>query len=290
MTVRSFLYLAREGLRSATRHPTLALAAVMSIAASLLVLAITLLFTTNLERHATAIEGRRVIDVYIADGIKLGARAQLEHALNAIDGVARATYISKEEALAAYRRDAGRYDLIEALGYNPLPASYRLELAEHARSGAKMRAIAAAAERLEGADDVRYGGEWVERLDAALLTLRFVDLAAGVLVGLSVAFAVGSTIRLTMLARREMIDIMQAMGATDGYISAPFLVEGVAQSLLAAVAALGLLRLVIGALSSRIGGLEFLGGWQLVGFLAFAVVLGLAGAVWSLGAVLRRSA
>jgi cell division transport system permease protein len=289
MTVRSFLYLAREGLRSAIRHPALALAAVLSIVASLLVLAITLLFTTNIERHATAIEGRRAIDVYIADGINPETRARLETALTAIKGVARATYVSKEDALAAYRRDAGRYDLIDALGYNPLPASYRLELAENARSGAQMRAIAEAATRLEGTEDVRYGGEWIERLDAALLTLRLVDLAAAVLVGLSVAFAVGSTIRLTMLARREMIEIMKAMGATDGYISAPFLVEGITQSLLAAVAALGLLRLVVAFISSRVGGLQFLGVWELVGFLAFAVVLGLAGAFWSLGAALRRS-
>jgi cell division transport system permease protein len=290
MTLRSFLYLAREGLSSTTRHPALSLAAVLSIAASLLVLAVTLLFTANIERHATAIENRRVIDVYIADGIKPGARAQLELALTGIEGVARAIYVSKEEALEAYRRDVGRYDLIEALGYNPLPASFRLELAEDARSTARIRAIAEAAARIEGAEDARYGGEWMERLDSALLTLRLVDLAAALLVGLSVAFAVGSTIRLTMLARQEMIEIMKAMGATDGYISAPFLVEGLVQSLVAAAAALGLLWIVVDALSSRVGGLEFLGGWQLAGFLAFAIVLGLAGALWSLGGALRRSA
>ncbi len=289
MTLRSFLYLAREGLFSALRFPALGAAAVTSICASLLLLAVTLLVTANIERQATTLESRRAIDVYLVNDIKPGARLELEHDLAAMKGVASATYISQEEALEAFSKDVGRHDLVEALGFNPLPASFRLELDVESRSGARMRDIAEEARRLPGVEDVRYGGEWVDRLDAALLTLRLVDLAAAILVGLSVAFAVGSTIRLTLLARREMIEIMKVVGATDSFICAPFLVEGVAHSLVAALVTLGLLRGVIGALGPRVGGIEFLGPWQLLGFLGFAVVLGLAGALGSLGMALRRS-
>lgn len=289
MTLRSFLYLAREGLLSAVRYPGLALAATASISASLLVLAITLLTTANIERQATAIESRRAIDVYLEEGIKTGTRLELERALEAIDGVVQATYVSKEEALEAFREDIGRHDLVEALGYNPLPASFRLELTEEARSGARMRAIAEQAKSLGGVDDARYGGEWVERLDATLLTLRMVELIAALLAGLSAAFAVGSTIRLTFLARREMIEIMKAVGATDSFIRTPFLVEGVAHSVVAAIATLVVLRVVVGVLAPRVGEIKFLGPWHLLGFLAFAVALGVAGAFGSVGVALRRT-
>jgi cell division transport system permease protein len=289
VTLRSFLYLAREGFLSLVRYPALAVAAVMSICASFLVLAITLLVTANVERQATSIESRRVIDVYLAGDIGTSARLTLEHDLKSIDGVIAATFVSKEEALETFQQDVGGHDYIDALGYNPLPASFRLDLAEEARSGQRMQAIAEAAKKLSGVEEVRYGGDWIERLDAALLALRLIDLAAALLVGLSVAFAVGSTIRLTLLARREMIEIMKAVGATDSFICMPFLVEGVAHSLAAALVTLAGLRLVTALIASRVSGIEFLGPWQLLAFLGFAVVLGLAGAMGSLGIALRRS-
>jgi cell division transport system permease protein len=247
--------------------------------------------TSHLERQATAVESRRVIDVYLADRTAPAVRAALERGLAAIEGVAGVRYVSKEEALASFRATISRGDLVDALGYNPLPASFRLELAEGARTAPRMRAIAAAATRLAGVEDVRYGGEWVERLDATLVTLRLVDLVAAALVGLAVAFAVGSTIRLTVLARSEMIEIMKAVGAGDAHIRTPFLVEGLTQSLAAALLSLGATRLAAAAVGPRLGGggIAFLGPWEIAGFLGFAAVAGLAGAFGDLGAALRRT-
>lgn len=292
MNPRSFLYLAREGLASATRYPSLTLAAIVSIAASLLVLGIVLVFTSNVERHARSTETRRVIDVFLADDLTTAARSEIDNRLPAIEGVARVRYVSKEEALATFHADVGRHDLVEALGYNPLPASFRLELAEGAASAARMQAIAEEVARLPGVEDVRFGGDWIERLDAALFTLRIADLVAALLVGLAVAFAVNSTIRLTALARREMIEIMAVVGATDGFIRTPFLVEGIAQSLIGATATLAVLRLAVELLGTRLGGhaVRFLNPWEIAGFLAFAALLGIVGALWSVGSILRRSA
>lgn len=292
MSPRGFLYLAREGISSARRHPALTIAAVLSISASLLVLAITLLITSNIERSARALDSRRVIDVYLAERLSATNRATIESALRGTAGVAGVSYISKDEALAAFRADVGRYDLVEALGYNPLPASFRLELAAGAATAARMQEIAAGITKIEGVEDVRFGGEWLQRLDKALLTLRLAELVTAVLVGLAVAFAVNSTIRLTVLARREMIEIMKTVGATNAYIRMPFLVEGVAQALVAALGTLVVLRIVIVNFSARFLSAEvhFLDGREIAGFLAFAAFLGLAGALWSLGDVLRRSA
>jgi cell division protein FtsX len=109
------LYLAHDGLASAARQPALSIAALFSITASLLVLAVTFLITSNLERQATAIESRRVIDVYLADRAAPATRAALEQGLAAIDGVSGVRYVSKEK-LASFRAAIGRDDLIDALG------------------------------------------------------------------------------------------------------------------------------------------------------------------------------
>jgi len=292
MSLRGFFYLAREGLASARRHPALMVAAILSISASFLVLAITILITSNIERSVHSLDNRRVIDVYLAERIPAAKRAAIESALRATAGVDSVRYISKDEALAAFRADAGRYDLVEALGYNPLPASFRLELAPGAATAARIEEIASAAGELEGVEDVRFGREWLQRLDKALLTLRLAELLTAILIGLAVAFAVNSTIRLTVLARRDMIEIMKAVGATNTYIRMPFLVEGVAQALVAALGTLILLKIVIVNVSPRFlnAQVHFLEPREIAGFLAFATALGLAGALWSLGGVLRRSA
>jgi cell division transport system permease protein len=292
MSPRAFLYLAREGLSSARRHPALTIAAIVSISASLLVFAITLLITSNIERSARSLDSRRVIDVYLAEDTDEGQRAEIESGLRAISGVSGIRFVSKEEALEAFRADIGRYDLVEALGFNPLPASFRLELAPGVATAIRMKEIASAAAEIASVEDVRFGGDWIARLDAALLTLRLAELATAILVGLAVAFAVHSTIRLTVLARREMIEIMSVVGATGAYIRMPFLVEGVAQALVAAGGTLLVLRLLVANFSTRLIGVEvhFLTASEVMGFFAFAVLLGMLGAMWSLGDVIRSSA
>jgi cell division transport system permease protein len=288
---RSVAYLVREGLQTAGRNPALSVAALISTVASLLVLAIVLLITSNLERQAEAIESRRVLDVYLADQIAENDRLALELALRELSGVARVTYVSKAAALEAFSVDTGRYDLVEALGYNPLPASFRIELAPGMATGERMKAIAEEAVRHPGVEDVRYGGEWIERLDAALRSLRFADLVVAALVGLAVAFAVNSTIRLTVLARREMVEIMRDVGATDAAIATPFLAEGIAQSLVAALVTLGTLKLVTLILATRLGiAIHFLAPREVGAFIAFAVGIGFLGALWSVGSLLRRTA
>jgi cell division transport system permease protein len=281
----------REGIHSALRNRGLSAAALVSTVASLLVLAIVLLITSNLEQQAASLENRRVLDVYLADQITEPDRMKLELALRELPGVARVTYSSKAAALEAFSVDTGRYDLVEALGYNPLPASFRIELTPGMATGSRMKAIAEAAVKYAGVEDVRYGGEWIERLDSALRSLRFADLVVAILVGLAVAFAVSSTISLTVVARREMVEIMRDVGATDSAIATPFLAEGIAQSLVAALLTLGALKLVTWILAYRLGiEIHFLGSDKMAGFITFAVVLGFIGALWSVGSILRRTA
>ena len=138
---------------------------------------------------------------------------------------------------------------------------------------------------------MRYGGEWIERLDSALKSLRFADLLVAVLVGLAVAFAVNSTIRLTVLARREMVEVMRDVGATDAAIATPFLTEGIAQSLVAALLTLGVLKILTLILAQRMGiTIAFLDWPEVAVFVGFATVLGFLGALWSIGSLLKRTA
>jgi cell division transport system permease protein len=109
---------------------------------------------------------------------------------------------------------------------NPLPASLAVRLKPGFRD---TRHVQAVAERLKGfrfADDIRFGRDWVEKLDR----LRNIGLVVSLLVGGAFAAAsviiISTTIRISVLHRAREIAIMRLVGATDGFIRLPFLLEG----------------------------------------------------------------
>ena len=128
-----------------------------------------------------------------------------------------------------------------------LPASLEVRLKAGNRGPDQVRAVA---KRLNGypfVDDVHYGEEWVQKLHR----LRTIATLAGAALGLAFAgvavIIIGSTIRMSVLARAREISIMRLVGATDGYVRRPFLIDGVIKGTLG-----GLLALLLSWLSSRL--------------------------------------
>jgi cell division transport system permease protein len=113
-----------------------------------------------------------------------------------------------------------------------------VRMAEGHRDPGTVEAVAGRIRDLEVVDDVRFGAEWVQKL----YTIRNVATAAGVILGLAFALVaviiIGATIRMAVMARAREISIMRLVGATDGFIRRPFLVEGFVKGVLGGVLAL----------------------------------------------------
>ena len=127
-------------------------------------------------------------------------------------------------------------DAYRDLQVNPLPASLEIRLKEGFRDAAH---VAGVAERVRGfafVEDVRYGRDWIERLDQ----LRNMSGRVGLVIGLAFALVavviIGVTIRLTILQRAREIAIMRVVGATNWFIRGPFLLEGALKGLLGGAA------------------------------------------------------
>ena len=123
-------------------------------------------------------------------------------------------------------------DAYRDLQVNPLPASIEVRLKDGFRDAATVERVA---QRLKGfgfIDDVRYGREWVQKLDY----LRNITGLVGLVIGLAFAAVavviIGVTIRLTILQRAREISIMRLVGATNWFIRGPFLLEGALKGLL----------------------------------------------------------
>ncbi len=148
-------------------------------------------------------------------------------------------YVDPPAALRRLRADLG--DLagaLDGLSHNPLPPSLEVTPRQPI-TGTALRMLAGELGQLHGVRDVEYGSEWLEKLDALGRGLR--AFAAGALLAVlgAALLVVANTIRLAVYARRDEIEIMKLVGATDRYVRAPFLMEGALQGLLGSAVAIG---------------------------------------------------
>ncbi|MCP3144029.1 cell division protein FtsX [Pyxidicoccus xibeiensis] len=152
------------------------------------------------------------------------------------------TLVPPDAALSRLRTELGDLgDALAELPENPLPASLELRVPPETRNPAALQALARELRGQPGVAGVDYGEAAVERLSAIARALRFGSLVAFAVVLGATIIIVAATLQLAIYARRGEIEIQKLVGATDRFVKAPFLLEGLLQGLLGAgVALLGL--------------------------------------------------
>ena len=232
------------------------------------------------------LEERVEIRAYVTEGTETEAISAAVGDVRGFPEVATVKYVSPEDALAKARVEMAEFRDVFAPEF--LPASLEIRLKPGMRDPDRVKAVA---KRLSGyafVDDVRYGEEWVQKF----YSVRRAATAAGVILGIAFAFAamiiIGSTIRTSVLARAREIGIMRLVGATDGFIRAPFLIDGVLKGLIGGSLAVALMWLTREALTATVFAFEFFPTpVLLLGVLAGAVI-GLLGSAVSVGRQLKR--
>ena len=218
-------------------------------------------------------------------------------AIAAGGGKAEIDFIPREEALAAMKAGSGLGDVIDTLGENPLPDSYKLRL-DGSSAASQVDAITEQLRALPGVDVVQVDSAWVKRLAAMLAILRLALLLLAVTLGIVVIAVVFNTIRLQVLTQKEEITVSKLLGATDNFIHRPFYYTGALLGLCAGAVALGAVVLALqplnGAIAdfARLYASEFqlapLGALETAGVLAISAGLGLIGAMLSVQRHLAR--
>ena len=287
-------YFVRRALDALRRGPFVTLVAVGTIFVAVLVTGLFGAVLSGTERLLDAWGGEVQISVYLRPGADLAA------ARAAAEGIALGRAVEAVTSRAALERlkaslgdDAG---VLEGVGEQALPASVEVQAPGITLEAA--RALARKLEAVPGAAEVDYGNAWLERLETFLRRARLVGLLLMAALSLATAVLVANTLRLAVYARRDEIEIMKLVGATDGFVGAPFLIEGLVQGLagagLAVLALLGaqaalLPRLEAAvALAGRLTRADVLPTPLLLGLLAGGAGLGLVASSLSLLRFLRR--
>ncbi len=264
----------REALLAFRRAPLLSSLSVTTIAFSLFVVGLFGLVAVNLQRALREVAERVEIVAYLLPGTPIETITLAERDIEAFPEVQAATYVSEDSALARARAELVEFrDVLQELERNPLPASVEVKLKPRYRDVQHVNDVA---ERLQGfgfVDDVRFGRDWVEHLD------RLRQIAAAV---------VGTTIRMAVLQRSREIAIMRLVGATDGFIRRPFLLQGAIKGMLGGLAAIGLSYGAYALINRWLIRAAFFSTEQAVAIVGFGMLIGFFGSAASVGRHLRR--
>jgi cell division transport system permease protein len=218
----------REALRGLRRSSAPALAALLTVLLTALVLGVFIPIVQATTGTANEVRGRVVLDVYVKTDASPADRAELQKELEGTSNVKSVEFISKSEALEELGRKIETDEAIELLGTNPLPDLFRVTPEDpdelHVIEGSLMSGGRPALAAIE--DVKNREGETDKILSATGLVKALAAGLAALLVFASIAL-VANTIRLSIFARRREVEVMKLVGATNWFIRWPFVIEGV---------------------------------------------------------------
>ncbi len=245
-------YAIREAVAAFRRAPALTGLSAAMIGLSLFIVGLFGIIAYNIRLTIERVESRVEVVAYLRDDAAPNAVELAQRDIAAFPEVQRVYYISRDEALELARRDLVEFrSVFDNLDVNPLPASFEIRLRPGQRGPEAVKSVAQRVASYPFVEDVRFGSEWLDKV----FLLRKVAGAATLLLGAAfavvAALIIGTAIRLAVFARRDEIAIMRLVGATEGFVRRPFVLEGLLTGLLgsglALLATYALFRVLSGA-------------------------------------------
>jgi cell division transport system permease protein len=253
----NFGFFLREALRGLRRSSAPALAALLTVVITALVLGVFIPIVQATTGTANEVRNRVVVDAYLKDSVTEADRVQTQRELESVAGVKSVEYISKDEALRELGHKVREVDeKIELLGTNPLPSLFRITPDDPDELKAIVAQIAPGGmSRFDAIDDVQNReSDTGKILSATGLVKGLGAVMAGLLILASIAL-IANTIRLSVFARRREVEVMKLVGATNWFIRWPFVIEGVIVGFLGGILSVVLLAIakttVVDPLSDR---------------------------------------
>jgi len=200
----------------------------LTLAFSLAICAFFFIVFMNLGSVFSSWGDNAYIIAYVKDPVRSHKRKVLKKQVVRINGVLGARYISKTDAMAELKKGLkGHAGILEGMDSTILPASFEIKLRKDYREPSRMLKVVKRIKSLPWVEEVQYSQEWARKFYGVF---RFFELTAVVIGGVLAAaaiFVITNTIRLTVYARREEIEVLRLVGASDNFISMPFLIEGI---------------------------------------------------------------
>ena len=291
-------YNLRQAFSQMGRNKGMYFTAVLAITAMMLILGLFFVAFVNVNLFAASIErDYNVIQIYLSDDADEETKEAAGEEISAAAGVDKLRFVPKEEALETLKGRWGENGyLLENLPENPLPDSYTVYVEDKDAANA----LAAAAPEIKGVDDVVYYRDTIEKLARISHFMETGSLIAMAFLVIVSVIIVANTIKLTVFNREKEIGIMKYLGATDGFVRAPFIWGGIIVGALSACLASGLTYVIYTKIVEIIGSdvarilsvtvvpAQYLTQNILIIFLCLGISIGMCGSIISIRRFLHR--
>ncbi len=271
------------------------LASIGSVTAVLVILGFILIIVLNVNNMAmVAKETFDQIAVYILEGVEDDQIEKMGRSFREIDGVMAVAYQTKEYALERVKEDWGDDAVIlQGIRKNPLPNTYIVQLSDVSKADE----VTAQLQTFEGVEKVTYYHDAVNSIIRISDFIKRLGIAIVLILLLISIFIISNTIKITVLNRQREIELMQYIGATNGYVRGPFMIEGIMLGLLGSLVAILIIMLgynysmnylagryvaIISGMSGYLVGIEMVLNDLIIIFLTIGVGIGILGSLISL--------
>jgi len=238
-------YFLAEAVISLRRNIMMGIAAISTVAISLFMVGFFIFIAYDIRAGVTAVERQVEISVYLKDTVTPDAKDEMQKEIASWDDVRSVNYISKDEALQKFVGMVGeKSDIVREIQGNPFPASFEISM-NNPRDVEVVagRFMNSEGNYVEGVDEVVYGKQYVGKLFSITTILGLIIGLIVILLLFSAVILIYNTIRLAIYSRRKEVEVMKLVGASNWFVTWPFVFEGIIQGVLGGLVAVLLIWL-----------------------------------------------
>jgi len=269
-----------------------------TIAISLFILGIFLLVSTNLSGVINEWGEKVQVNIYLKNDISQNNFLFLRDRIESSPEVESYRYVSQQDALKEFRELFGKYETFsDKLEEDVFPASFEIKIKSDFRTTGKIEKFTERFANITGIEEIQYDREWILRLNTIINLIKLLAVTIGGILVLAAISTTSNVIKMTILSRKDEIEVMRLVGASNSFIKGPFFFEGFIQGLTAGGIAVGLLYFLFKMAKSYIStsaGLfftyidfSFLNTPEIVLFIIGGTLVGTLGSLLSLGRFLK---
>lgn len=242
--MRGFGYLVKEGFKNVWSNRIMSIASVCVLVSCLILTGAAELLSLNVEKVVDSVGQSNETTVYLKDSVSELEAVYIGKDIEKIDNVSSVRFYSKDDAFETYREELGD-ELFERISEesNPLPDSYIVAMDDLSLYEDTVKKIQA----VDGVDTISNRSEIAKKLTDISNLVNMICIWVVIALIIISLFIIANTIRATMYSRRFEISIMKSVGATNGFVRLPFLVEGIIIGLISSIVATGCISFLYNA-------------------------------------------
>ena len=242
------LYLISEGFKNVWRHKMTTFTAVFSLFLALYFVGLLAIAGENTKSILQYLRSKYKIEVFFKQGIEYRSAKSISASILKIKGVRSSTVINKDDAVRIFKDQFGE-DILAILGYNPLPISAVVNLKRKSDQLLDASPIVNEIKSLDGVEEVRYQGHLIKKIERTYAKImKYFPFMAMVFVLVAV-LVIYNTVKLSIFARKDLINSLKLIGATKLFIQMPFIFEGLIDGFMASLIASPLILVTVNGIN-----------------------------------------